>query len=93
MTLQEYKNRLKESEEKHRAEIRALRIEFALKNATSTKGDIVTDHMGSIRVEAISCGSYGDPQTVYYGIELKKDLTPRKDGAKRWVYQSNLKIQ
>lgn len=91
MTLQEYKNRLKESEDKHRAEIRALRIEFALKNATHTKGDIVTDHIGSIKVDAVCCGAYGDPQTIYYGVELKKDLTPRKDGAKRWVYQSSIK--
>ena len=91
MTLQEYKNRLKESEDKHRAEIRALQMEFALKNAIHTKGDIVTDHIGSIKVDAISCVAYGDPQAVYHGAELKKDLTPRKDGAKRWVYQSNIK--
>lgn len=93
MTLKEYKNRLKESEDKHRAEIRALRSEFALKNAIHAVGDITTDHIGSIKVTGIGCANYGDPQTIYYGIELKKDLTPRKDGAKRWVYQSNIIVK
>jgi len=93
MTLQEYNRRIMESQDKHHAEIRSLRSEFALKNAIHGIGDIATDHLGSIKVTGIACANYGEPQTAYYGIELKKDLTPRKDGAKRWVYQSNINLK
>jgi hypothetical protein len=52
-------------------------------------GDKFSDHIGTIIVEKIRY-SYGDrPCCVYFGTELKKDGTPRKDNNKRQAWQSN----
>ena len=53
------------------------------------EGDKFTDHIGTIIVEKIRY-SYGDkPCCVYFGAELKKDGTPRKDNNKRQAWQLN----
>jgi len=65
--------------------------EYCLGNNTVKIGDIVADHIGSVKVERILVEySLTRPQCVYVGAELKKDLTPRKDGSKRSVYAQNL---
>lgn len=72
---------------------RKLMREFALSNNTVKADDIVTDHIGSIKVECIKIYiPLGKklPACKYIGIELKKDKTPRKDKSKRVVYQKNL---
>ena len=53
------------------------------------EGDKFTDHIGTIIVEKIrySCGD--KPCCVYFGAELNKDGTPRKDNNKRQAWQSN----
>jgi hypothetical protein len=66
--------------------------EFAYANNPYKIGDIVTDHMGTIKIEKIKIylglGTY--PQCVYFGVELTKKGEPNKRGNKRSVYQSNL---
>lgn len=53
-------------------------------------GDIFTDHIGSILIEQIGySGAFSSYNCKYYGLELKKDGTPKKLGNKRWAYQSN----
>lgn len=53
-------------------------------------GDIFEDHIGKILIEKIRVSAfYGDPYCIYFGFELKKDGTPRKDGSKRWAHQTN----
>lgn len=96
MTKEQYDNDLKVLfSEYERAKIE-LAKKFALENNSIKEGDIVTDHVGSIKVEKIqvTLGSFDDPPScVYFGIELKKDLTPTKKATKRDVYQSNLITQ
>jgi len=55
-------------------------------------GDKFTDHIGTIVVESIAYLYAGEFGCVYFGAELKKDGTPRKDNSKRNVYQSNERI-
>jgi hypothetical protein len=91
MTEAEYKERVKELELKQKNERNELAIEFAYSNSTVAVGDVVTDHIGSVKVERIGVYiSYGVPECTYTGVELKKDLTPTKKGGKRSVYQSNM---
>ena len=92
------------NKENYEKELKALEQEFELrkrnliklytqKNSPYKVGDIVKDHIGSIIIEKIKYGTeYGTgfPRCSYFGLELKKDLTPRKDGSKRWVYKSNI---
>lgn len=92
MNPQEYKDRLSTLEDEFENKKKELIKECALSNNPYKNGDIVADHIGSIRIEKImvSLGSDRKPTCVYYGPELKKDLTPRKDGSKRQVWQVNL---
>lgn len=67
---------------------------YASENNPYKIGDVVTDHIGSIIIEKISPSlSFGHasfPCCNYFGTELKKDGTPRKDGSKRSVHQTNI---
>ena len=91
--LETFTKLLKEIEAEEELKVRQLKIEFANANNTVKIGDIVCDHIGSVLVDEMGYHSPGWnqlPGCTYSGFELKKDLTPRKDGARRTVYQSNL---
>ena len=90
--------------ENYQAELKALDKEFELKKQNLIRlyaqennpykvGDTIKDHIGSVVIEKIAYTiNYSNkfPTCSYYGLELKKDLTPRKDGSKRWVAQNNI---
>jgi hypothetical protein len=90
--------------ENYQGELKALEKEFELRKQNLIKlyaqennpykvGDTIRDHIGSIVIEKVSYTTqYGSgfPTCSYYGLELKKDLTPRKDGSKRWMAQFNI---
>lgn len=66
---------------------------YASENNNFKVGDIVKDHIGSVFIEKITYTisfSTKFPCCVYYGLELKKDGTPRKDKSKRSVHQENV---
>lgn len=71
---------------------KAVYREFALSNAKYKIGDIVGDATDIIRVESISYSEYcGDISIYYYGPLLTKKGAPRKDGAKRAIFNPILK--
>lgn len=93
MNLEEYNLKVKEIEDARQEAIRKLVVECALSNNTIEIGQIVEDHIGKVKVEKIrfNHASFGKlPSCRYWGIELKKDGTPKKRGDYRDVYQSNL---
>ena len=59
-------------------------------------GDIVRDHLGSIKIESMlplrmkNIHDMYQPQMVYTGKELKANLKPRKDNSCRDLYQENI---
>ena len=84
--------------------IRELEQEFELKkkkamtqprdaNNPYKVGDKFTDQIGTILIESIyyqfNIGLFGPLCCVYFGPELKKDGTPKKNGNKRKAWQSN----
>ncbi len=96
MELQEYKDKLKELIDNFDRDKSLLAKQYAFSNNSYKVGDIVKDNVGSIIIEKfmfttgnIFSGN-NNPECVYFGSELKKDNTPRKDGSKRKIYQSQL---
>jgi len=65
---------------------------YCIANNPYKVGDVFTDKIGSIKIQVIkySAGSIlGGPCCVYFGPELKKDGTPKENGAVRNAYQFN----
>ena len=93
MEYKEYEDKLKELKVEFEQKKERLIKEYVDANNPYKIGDKVTDHANSIIIEKIKyhMSLYGFPCAVYYGPELKKDGTPKKNGNKTYVYQSNLK--
>ena len=74
------------------------RKEFAVKYAKSINpyniGDVITDGTTTLRIEKFRVYlDIKNPRLNYYGIELKKDGTPRKKQRGVYIYQSNIITQ
>lgn len=94
MTREEIDNRLNELQLEFDKSKKALLKQFAISNNTIAVGDVVCDHIGYGRVEKLQVtmsmlSKYSEMR--YWCVELKKDGTPKKNGASRWMYQSNIK--
>ena len=64
-------------------------LQYCIANNPYNVGDKFTDQSGTIIIEKIKY-SFGDrPCCVFFGAELKKDGTPRKDNNKRNAWQIN----
>lgn len=92
MKKEELDSKLSQLEQEYSLNKKKLIREFCDANNPYKVGDIFTDHIGSIRIEKIkySFSLYREkPCCVYYGVELKKDLTPKKIQTNREAWQSN----
>lgn len=93
MNIEEYNTKLKEIQAEYENKKRDLIIFCCKINNPHNIGDVITDHIGSIKIEKIgfSAGFYGAlPCCSYTGLVLKKDGLPTKKGEKRTVHQSNI---
>ena len=75
----------KEYELKRKAAIR----EYCDANNPYKVGDVFEDRQGKIKIEKIGYNYSQSFGCIYYGIELKKDGTPKKIESKRPAWQSN----
>lgn len=92
MTNEEMKQKIAHIERVALLQKKAIYREFVESNAKYKIGDIVGDDSDIIRVEQIAYSIYhGDISIYYYGPLLTKKGEPRKDGAKRAVYESVIK--
>jgi hypothetical protein len=91
MTKDEYKSKLNELAKLYQNMKNELAKQYCIENNHYNIGDKFTDHIGSIIIEKIEYQhtSIGMPCCVYYGTELKKDGTPKKNNPKRYAWQSN----
>jgi hypothetical protein len=89
MTKQELEKELNIIDLKYDIEKKKAIIKYCDANNPYKVGDTFTDHIGSIKIEKIMYDYSMRLCCVYNGSELKKDGTPRKDGAKRNAWQSN----
>jgi len=93
MDFEEYKIEKRNIERQAEKDKTALLIDFVDLNNPYKIGDIVTDHIGSIRFDKLKytiTGCDNVPTAIYIGIELKKDGTPKKRVVIRNVYGSNV---
>lgn len=94
MTKQEYIEKMLCVKADYTTKCKDLRRKFVMSNTLIEKNHIVRDHIGHILVEkkGVYLDSFGDsfPKLRIYGLCLKKDLTPRKDKSKRWMYSGNI---
>ena len=90
--MQEYDSKMQLLESEFEAKKKELMKEFAFSNNPHQIGDIITDHIGSIKIEKIKWGKGVNqfPSCVYIGVELKKDLTPAKKQNHTQIWQSYL---
>lgn len=92
MTQEEYKIERLKLESSFDTSKRELAKKCAYENNPYKRGDIFTDHIGSIIIERIqvSFGGLNDmPTCIYSGIELNKDGKPNKKQTKRGAWQGN----
>jgi hypothetical protein len=68
-----------------------LAKQYATENNPYQIDDVITDHIGSIKISIMKTHvGFSEPEMMYFGKELKKDGTPKKSGESRYVYQSNI---
>ena len=68
--------------------------EYVATHSPYESDDFFTDRLGTIKILRVSFEmSFTDPTRIpsikYYGIELRKDLQPKKNGSHRWAYLKN----
>ena len=93
MNLNKYHKLIDEINKKAEKEKTAISRRYAIYNNNVSIGDIVTDHIGKIKVESIKW-TYDNfsrlPTCIYQGTKLKKDLSPYKSNITTSIYQSNI---
>ena len=89
MTKQDLEEQLKIIDKKSEAEKIEVIKRYCDANNPYKIGDKFTDHVGTIIIEKIGYSNYTSLCCTYFGLELKKDGKPRKEGSKRVAYQSN----
>jgi hypothetical protein len=92
MNHAEYLEKVKQLESDFEMKKISLMKEFVVANNPYKVGDTVTDLAGTILIESMgfAWGANSKPCATYYGPELKKDGTPKKNRDKRRVWQSNV---
>lgn len=81
MTEEEYNSRLEAIDRKAEDAKYDLYKKFVNDQVKFKVGDIIKDHRWILKIEKITAyKGFGLPEPVYKGRELKKDLTPKKDG-------------
>ena len=91
-TLENYKKGLAEIENEATVRKNKLAREFAEANNPFKEGDIITDGVDTLEIKSfkVSLG-WGNtlPEIVCYGVELKKDGTPKIRQSRICIYQSS----
>ena len=88
MTEQDYKYELQVVETEYLKAKRNLHVKYAESQRMFKIGDIIRSNTDvTIKVEKFgTCLGIGNPQPTYIGVELKKDLTPKKSGIQNTIY-------
>ena len=93
MKLEDYKNQMKDLENRFIADKSALSKSYALLNSPAVVGEFISDHSGTIKIQHITfhIGHSRIPECVYRGPRYTKTGKPFKNGENGAVYQQNIK--
>lgn len=92
MNKQELEHKLKELQQEYELKQKEVMKQFCDANNPYKVGDKFTDHIGTIIIEKIHYSYTTITEMlscVYFGTELKKDGTPKKNNNKRYAWQLN----
>lgn len=90
MTKEELKEKFRDAEIDYDRAKKAIYIEYAKSNNPYKPGDIITDHVWSLKIEKITISiGWGESQCVYHGVNLKANGQPAKKQG-RVVHQNNI---
>ena len=90
MDIKDFDQKMLSIHTEYETQKRKLIIDYCFSNNPYKRGDVFTDHMGSIIIEKIEAFSSSSGMgCCYFGPELKKDGKPMKNNKKRYAYQSN----
>ena len=93
MEESEYNERLKKIETDFEQSKKRLYLDYGMSNAIFNKGDIIKDSRWVMLIERITVSkSFGLPQPVYTGTQLKKDLSPRLDRTTVSIYGNDCEL-
>ena len=92
MNIKEYENRKKEIIERHRKELHALDVEYAISGVRTRIGEIVSDKMKIIKVDKfhVSTTFTRYPEVIWSGYEYTKAGKPRKDLASGSIREASI---
>jgi hypothetical protein len=94
MNIEEVRKQLTDLEIEYKKQVRKLKIEYARTLIKYTKGQTISDHHQTIKIDSISLafsyGSDGFPEPIYLGPLLTKTNKLFKNGNRGKVYQSNI---
>ena len=87
----DYKHKLQVIETEYLQAKRNLHIEYAKSQRKFKIGDIIESNVGTIiKVQKFGTSiSFSNPYPTYIGIELRKDLEPKKNGNIETIYGNN----
>ena len=86
-----YETSLKQLEKDFNAAKWNLAIEYADSNSIASKGDLVTDHIGTVKVEVVKVSVMGSlPACIYQGHCYTAKGEPFKKKKIRNVWQGNV---
>jgi|JI10StandDraft_1071094.scaffolds.fasta_scaffold1196755_1 hypothetical protein len=95
MTEDEYKAGLTVLENNFEMAKKKLMWEYGMSKVIFKVGDIIKDERWAMLIDKITVSrTFGSrlPEPLYQGLELKKDLTPRKDGNRVSIYGNNAQL-
>lgn len=95
MTQEQLKERLAMIDRQAALQKKVAYFEYVKDNAKYKIGDVVSDATDTIRIEMIdfNISATGTVSIYYWGVMLTKKGEPRKDGAKRAVFEANIKTK
>jgi len=82
MTREVYQGLANDLKKEYDLATRNLKIQFAKEARAFESGDIINKNGLIIKVESFGCSAFwGDPEPVYKGALLRKDLMPYKNNS------------
>lgn len=91
ITKEQLEQTLKDIDSAHKLKRSQALAQYARSNDIVVDGDLVTDHINTIKVHARKVCYERDTACMgYHGVRCKKDGTPFKSGEYIWVYQRNI---
>lgn len=92
MTHQEFRAEMEDLEEQYKLEKKRILCEYVMSWCPYKIGDIVRDHIGFVKIEKIVpiIGICNKVDIMMLGTEYTLKLEPKKTGARRNIYHSNI---